>query len=67
MGKGFREVADDSPGGREDHKDVEWGLGGIHIRERGEQRHTAGKQLAFVLREEGSLGFGVSAFLGEEQ
>lgn len=26
-----------------------------------------GKQLAFVLREEGSLGFGVSAFLGEEQ
>lgn len=43
----FREVADNTPGGR-DNKGVEWGLGGLHIRERGEQRLRAGKRLALA-------------------
>lgn len=64
--KGFREVADDNPGG-ECHKGMKWGLGGIHIRKRRWQRHSWEVAGICMPRDEGSFGFGVPVLLGEKQ
>lgn len=65
--KGFREVADDSPGGKVDSEGMEWAGRGAHQEKRRAKAHSWRAAGICMPREEGSFEFGVSVFPGEKQ